>query len=199
MEEIETKRGPGRPRNPAPVVETPVVDTMRNEMRHEMYEASPQEAAARRTAELLAQFGGNIPEEKDDMVIPEHLKDPDWDYVWRRYSSGNQEDVNNMNQAKDNGWEHIHPKTPGFQRWVQRGWKEDFILYRGMTPMKRPMAISDLFNKRSRMSAIERIEINDKKLKSEPFAGAPRDNAGNPIAAHGVSGAKRTIVGPIPD
>ena len=191
MEETEVKRGPGRP----PRVIEPIIDTMRIDMRHEMREDSPQEAAARRTAELLAQFGGDIPEEKDDMVIPLHLKDPDWDYVWRRFSSGNQEDINNMNMAKDNGWEHIHPKTPGFQRWVQRGWKEDFILYRGMTPMKRPMAISELFDKKSHRAAVERLEINDRKLRSEPIAGAPIDNKGRLIA----SGAKRTIVGPIPD
>lgn len=196
MEALEPKRGPGRP--PKHPVTVATVDTMRPKMHYEMRDESPQEAAARRAAEIKAQLGDSL-DEPDEFYIPEHLKDPDWDYNWKRWSAVNAEDPGYINSLLRTGWEFVSSKTPGMEIFLPRGWKEDFILKKGVVLMKRPQEISNLINGRQEKSAKEQVTVNQAKLRGEPIAGAPRDNNGQPIASHGVSGAKRTIVGPIPD
>lgn len=196
MEATEIKRGPGRPPKNPPSVAT--VDTMRPALHQEMRDESPQDAAARRAKEILAQLGDSL-DEPDEFYVPAHLKDPDWDYNWKRWSAANAEDPSYINSLLRTGWEFVSAKTPGMEIFLPRGWKEDFILKKGMVLMKRPMQITELVNKRLLDAARQQLNVNQAKLRSEPIAGAPRDNNGTPIGSRGVSGAKTTIVGPIPD
>ena len=47
--------------------------------------------------------------------------------------------------------------------------------------------------------ATERVRIAEMQNGQSPPGTLPRDNNGRPIAVNGVAGAKRTIVGPIPN
>src|ERR1700743_2425496 len=100
--DTEIKRGPGRPR----IIDTPsapkaeeVTDTMRGELRRDLRESNPQEAARIRAEQILAQHVDML-EESDEFFVPDDLKDPHWDVQWVRYSCFNQEDVNNINRYK---------------------------------------------------------------------------------------------------
>lgn len=203
MEAAEIKkRGPGRPRN----IEMPPAmdddwrgDTMRPEMHPADLRASdPQEAARIRAAEVLAQLGDSLGEE-DKFFVPPELKHPDWDMQWVRWSVYNQEDPGHISSHQRTGWEFVPAKRPGFERFLPRNWKEDFILKDGMVLMERPMEVSAVIEKRQLGAARERIRIAELRNGQSPPGTLPRDNNGRPIAVNGVSGARRTISGPIPD
>ena len=194
MEEMEiTKRGPGRP----PHIK-PEVDTMRNDLRTDMRASDPQEAARIRAAEVFAQLGDSLAEE-DVFHVPDELKQPGWDIEWKRFSSVNQEDTNNINKAKRTGWQEVPANRPGFERFVPRNWKESFILKDGMLLMERPTEVSTEVKRRMLGQAREVIRIAEAQNGQSPPGTLPRDNNGRPIAVNGVSGAKRTIVGAIPN
>jgi hypothetical protein len=197
MEEI--KRGPGRPKR---IIEdghvNNSVDTMRPEMRPDDLRATdPQEAARIRAAQVLAQLGDSLGEE-DKFFIPEELKDPSWDIQWKRFSVYNAEDHGYLSSLQRTGWEFVPARRPGFERFVPRNWKDDFILKEGMVLMERPKEVSNIIEGRQLGQARERIRIAEQKNGQSPPGTLPRDNSGRPIAANGVAGVRRTI-GPVAD
>jgi hypothetical protein len=195
MEDEIKKRGPGRPPlNIAPAE----VDTMRNDLRHDLRASDPQEAARQRAAEILAQLGDSLGEE-DKFFIPDELKQPGWDYEWKRFSVYNAEDQGYINGLKRTGWNEVPANRAGFDRFLPRNWKESFILKEGQLLMERPTEVSDEIKRRQLGQARERIKIAESQNGQAPPGTLPRDNNGNRIAVHGVSGAKRTIVGAIPN
>jgi len=192
--DMEIKRGPGRPpRTPEST------DTMRPNLRPDELRASdPQEAARIRAEQIIAQIGDGI-DETDEFFVPEELKDPNWDMQWVRYSTYNQEDTNNINRYKRHGWEFVPANRPGFERYVPRGWKETFILKDGMVLMELPMEVSRIIRDKQLHEAKSRVQIAGQRIGQALPAGFTPDNSGREIAVHGVSGARRTISGPIPN
>lgn len=190
--ETEAKRGPGRPKTVTPTVND--VDTMRDDVRHELREADPQEAARKRTAEILAQGGIDVAS-VDKFLVPEHLKHPEWTIEWKRFSSYNAEDPDNINRALATGWQFVPASRPGFQIFFPRGWKENFILKEGMTLMERPAEITRMIEKRQLDEAKSQVRRKEQQVGEAPVGTLQRqDSAGN-----NVGSVKRTISGPIPN
>ena len=198
--DTEIKRGPGRPR----IIDTPsapkaeeVVDTMRGDLRRDLRESDPQEAARIRAEQILSQHVDML-EESDEFFVPEELKDPHWDVQWVRHSCFNQEDVNNINRYKRHGWTEIPAKRPGYERYVPKGWKENFILKDGMLLMERPKEVSRLVQEKAKQEAAMRVRIAEQR-PTNPNIAFPTDNNGQPISARGVAGVRKSISGPIPN
>jgi hypothetical protein len=190
--ETELKRPVGRPKTNVPTVND--IDTMRDDVRHELRESDPQEAARQRTAEILAQGGIDVAT-VDMFLVPEHLKHPEWTYEWKRWSSVNKEDNENINRCLQTGWQHVPANRPGFQMFLPRGWKESFILKEGMTLMERPKAITDMIEKRQLDEARAQVRRKEQQVGDAPAGTLPRqDSAGN-----NVGSVIRTISGPIPN
>ena len=187
-----TKRGVGRPRN-IPEPES-VIDDTRDPPRPELRDSDPREAAVRRAKEIRDQLGDSI-EQPDEFFIPPHLKDPDWDYNWKTYSVHNAHDPHYINELHRTGWQFVPANRPGFEFLLPTGWKEKIVLKKGQVLMERPMEISMMIERRQEKAAKERLEIQERRMKSEPIRGAPIDNDGKPIGM----GMRRTIAGPIPD
>jgi hypothetical protein len=174
------------------------IDTMRDDLRGDLRASDPQEAARIRAQEVFAQLGDSLGD-VDEFFVPEEMKQPGWDYEWKRFSTINQEDPHNINKAKRTGWQEVPAKTPGFERFLPRTWKESFILKEGMLLMMRPTEVTAEINRRHHAQAVEKIRTAEAQNGQAPPGTLPRDNSGNKIHVHGVSGAKRTIVGAIPN
>ena len=197
--ETQEKRGPGRPPKAVATVADLDADTLRNDIRHDLRDEDPHEAAAKRTAEILAQLGDSI-EQNDEFLIPENLKHPEWTMEWKRWSVHNAEDSGYINSLLRTGWQFVPAKRPGFQMFLPRGWKEDFILKKGMVLMERPAEITRMINEKSLTEAREQVKRKEQQLGEAPPGTLQRHDAtGRPVSSHGVSGAKRTISGPIPN
>ena len=163
-----------------------------------MRASDPQEAARIRAAEILGQLGDSVGEE-DKFLVPQELMQPGWDIEWKRFSVYNAEDAGYINGLKRTGWSEVPANRPGFDRFVPRNWKESFILKEGQILMERPTEVSDEIKRRMHGQATERVRIAEMQNGQSPPGTLPRDNNGRPIAVNGVSGAKRTIVGAIPN
>ena len=111
----------------------------------------------------------------------------------------NAEDAGYINSLKRTGWSEVPANRPGFDRFVPRNWKESFILKEGQILMERPTEVSNEIKRRMHGQATERVRIAEMQNGQSPPGTLPRDNNGRPIAVNGVAGAKRTIVGAIPN
>jgi hypothetical protein len=190
--ETELKRGPGRPKTIAPTIND--IDTMRDDVRHELRESDPQEAARKRTAEILAQGGIDIAS-VDEFLIPDHLKHPEWTMEWKRWSVYNAEDHGYINQCLQTGWTFVPANRPGFQIFLPRGWKENYVLKKGMVLMERPAEITRMVNNRQEDEANAQVRRKEQQIGEAPPGTLQRtDSAGN-----NVGSVKRTISGPIPN
>lgn len=190
--ETELKRGPGRPKSHPPTVND--IDTMRDDVRHELRESDPQESARKRTAEILAQGGIDVAS-VDKFLVPDHLKHPEWTIEWKRWSSYNAEDNDNINRCLQTGWQYVPASRPGFQMFLPRGWKENFILKEGMVLMERPAEITEMVEKRQLDEAKAQVRRKEQQVGEAPVGTLQRqDSAGN-----NVGSVKRTISGPIPN
>ena len=209
MEDIIRKK-PG-PKPKVRVIDTPsaptmdndwrgpieAADTLRGDVRGDLRESDPQEAARIRAQQILNQHVDML-EESDEFFVPEDLKDPHWDVQWVRHSCYNQEDVNNVNRFKRHGWTEIPANRPGYGRYVPKGWKENFILKDGMLLMERPKEVSRLMQERADQEVAKQMRIAEQR-PTNPNIAFPTDNAGRPISMNGVAGVRKTIQGPIPN
>src|SRR5579871_1870491 len=199
----EIKRGPGRPRIiPAPGEgmgqEEPMRPDMRPDMRPEMRDLDPQAAARKLAQEIMAQIGDSV-DEAYEFFVEDEIKDPYWDYQWVRHFTYEKEDTNNINRYLRTGWEYVPANTPGFERFIPKGWKENFILKDGMGLMKRPKEISAMFNDRNKKEAKQRLRIAEQPLRSLPDGFSTENGGRGQISVNGVAGVRRTISGPIPN
>lgn len=188
------KRGPGRPK--AVMEDDTMRDDIRVEMRHEVREEDPMEAAARATKEFLDRTGGISPDWKDDFEIPDHLKRPGWEIEWKRWSVGNKEDQSHIMALQEMGWSFVPAKRPGWNRFLPRGWKDDLVIKKEMVAMERPAEISRLVREQQLSEAIDQIKRKERQLNEAPPGTLQRHKSdGNSVG----SGVKRTISGPIPN
>lgn len=184
------KRGPGRPKNPT----INDIDTMRDDVRHELRETDPQAAARKRTAEIMAQGGINVAS-VDEFLIPEHLKHPEWTLEWKRWSVYNAEDHGYINQCLAMGWEFVPASRPGFDVFLPRDWKENFILKKGMVLMERPAEVTRMVVERNNTEATAQVRRKEQQIGEAPPGTLPRvDSAGK-----NVGSIKRTFSAPIPN
>ena len=137
---------------------TPVRPSMRQEVRPE----TPREAAARRAAEIMGHFGGNLPAAQDEFYIsPDSIPDG-WDYAWRRHTVYNREDPTYQVQLASTGWVAVpasrHPEL------MPRGTAETTILRSGLMLMERPMQITERFRARDHREAVDQVRIKEAEL-----------------------------------
>lgn len=192
------KRGPGRPK--VITMEMDAVDTMRPDMRAELREEDPIEAAAKRTQEVLDRLGGVMPGWADEFEIPDNLKRPGWEIEWKRWSVGNKEDQSHIHALQETGWSFVPANRPGWDRFLPRGWKDSIVIKKEMVAMERPAEISRLVREQQLHEAREQVKRKESQLGEAPPGTLQRHDAtGKPVGSHGVSGAKRTISGPIPN
>jgi len=190
------KRGPGRPAK-APTVND--IDTMRDDIRHDLRESDPHAAAIKRAEEIKAQLGDSI-DTADEFFIPDDLKHSEWTMEWKRWSVYNAEDSGYINGLLRTGWDFVPASRAGFEIFLPRGWKENFILKKGMVLMERPREITDMIESRQLQEARAQVQRKEQQLGEAPAGTLPRaDSTGRQVGSHGVSGAKRTISGPIPN
>lgn len=189
--ENEVKRGPGRPKN-IPTLND--IDTMRDDIRDELRETDPQEAARKRTAEILAQGGIDVAT-VNEWDIPEELKSSDWTYEWKRWSVYLAEDEGYINGLLATGWTFVPASRPGYKRYLPRGWKEKYVLKKGMVLMERPAEITKMILSRQAAEARAQVKRKEQQVGEAPPGTLQRtDSAGN-----NVGSIKRTISGPIPN
>jgi hypothetical protein len=187
------KRGPGRPARPVVDAAPEVVDTMRPAMRPDMRPEDPREAAAKRSAEILAQLGDNF-DEQDDFFVPPELIPDGWTYEWKKWSVHNQEDAGYVNSFLRTGWSFVPADRVGHEMFIPSNWKEKIILKKGMVLVERPTEICELVKNRMLKQARDQVRIKEQQLNEAPPGTLDRDNKGAPLAR-----VKRTIAGAIPD
>jgi hypothetical protein len=189
------KRGPGRPhKNPATEIEAaPAPDTMRNQLRPDVRVEDPREAAAKRTAEILAQLGDNFADEHDKFFVPPEIIPDGWTYEWKNWTIHNKEDAGYVNGFLRTGWSFVPAKRPGHEIFLPSNWKEDAIIKDQMVLVERPTEICELVKSRMLKHAREQVRIKDDQLNSKLAPGMDRTNNGQPIDK------MRRSVGPIPD
>lgn len=188
--ETELKRGPGRPKTQT----IQDIDTMRDDVRHELRESDPHEAAAKRTAEILAQGGIDVAS-VDEFLIPDHLKHSEWTMEWKRWSVYNAEDHGYINQCLQTGWTFVPADRAGFEMFLPRGWKESYVLKKGMVLMERPAAITDMITKRQSDEAKAQVRRKELQVGEAPPGTLQRQDS----TGKNVGSIKRSISGPIPD
>lgn len=137
---------------------TPVRPPARQEVRPQ----TPRELAARRDAEIMGHFGGNLPAAQDEFYIsPDSIPDG-WDYAWRRHTVYNREDPTYQVQLANTGWVAVpaarHPEL------IPGGSKETVILRSGLMLMERPMATTERFRARDHREAIDQVRVKEAEL-----------------------------------
>lgn len=189
------KRGPGRPPvHKEPAVEAaPSVDTMRDAPRPDVRVDDPREAAAKRTAEILAQLGDNF-DEQDKFFVPPDIIPDGWTYEWKTFTVHNAEQSDRVNAFQRTGWSFVPANRPGHAIFLPTNWKEKIIIKEGMVLVERPTEICELVKNRALNEARAQVRIKDDQLNSKLAPGMDRTNNGVSLDK-----VKRTITGPIPD
>lgn len=166
----EMKRGPGRPRreetegfHPDLRPDEPRVET---EAMIARAEETPQERAARRTAEILEQNGGAMNGDSDDFFIEPGIIPEGWAYEWKRIAIFNAPDPAYEVSLAQAGWEAVplkdHPSL------MPRGWTGSTIERKGLRLYRRPAQIVQMVRDREKKAARSQMQGQLAKLGQTP-------------------------------
>ncbi|HEY6861681.1 MAG TPA: hypothetical protein VI358_18090 [Pseudolabrys sp.] len=89
----------------------------------------------------------------DQFYVPEHLKEPGWDYQWNVKSVLGQESMKDIIRDAENGWTAVPSDRQGFDgRFMPKGWK-GAIERDGLVLCERPMALTEEARREDRHNA----------------------------------------------
>lgn len=195
MEPEIVKRGPGRPPLNREVAGDATIE--RAPLRSELRPQDSREAAARRAAEIM----GNMPDfdgVTDEFYIDPALIPEGWDYNWKTKTVWEKDNPSYDVTLARTGWAPVpasrHPEL------MPVGYTGNTILRKGQILMERPMEITRHVMDMDVARARKQVRVREDQLNSRLGADFARDNKGEPIRAHGVTGVKSSYAPmPIPE
>jgi len=173
LEDEERANAPAPP-EPAGMARPPMrpADVHADQLRDD----DPRARAERRTAELLAQMGGNFDLEGsvDEFYIDLREIPDGWSYEWKRETVYNAEDPSYTAELKRHGWAPVPTsRHPEMMAAGTRG--SDPIRRKGLMLMERPQAITDMVRDMERRKARNEIKGREQGLAETPTGTLPRD------------------------
>lgn len=163
MNDIEVKRGPGRPKM------TDVAG-----LRPPLRDDDPRVAAKKR-AEAIREHLGDLDEGTDEFFIDPAVIPDGWTYEWKRYTTVGAEDPTYQTALARAGWEPVpvsrHPEM------MPSTTKDMIITRKGMILMERPTEIVDERRRIEQRKARDQVRAKEAQLSGTPEGTMTRDHA----------------------